>query len=443
MRSQVPPPGAAHQAGTAEDPDRLAILGQADASGVEQRAPVRPRLEREDPGALLEERPLLIEEEGKAGQVHLLLIRLHGGEVRVGREVQGEVGRRVDLHVRPDFDAVVRGARVSVSRRRQLRDPIAAAQRVGGHIDRASGRDPAQPHVLERRDLGIGRGGRDGRERPAIALARLVGVDHQAHDHRAVGPGLEAQARERDAHLSEPTLVGDAGLEIPEGVPGVSPGPAPLPRSAFPSLAVAADAHVHAGPQGKTHEADGVLVVVERVQEQTEAVVPAPAVPCQGVGAYFGRIVVEEPSSHVDGVVIIRDTHLDAPVAGAPERRFVHGEGERLDPPPGVFVADPVQEDGALQAGQLAHAAGSGRFHGRTQIAPTTRGDGVLGEGRPRRPAERDHGGGNEESGGSSNRHGGTRDNDKLLCARVAIRARMLQLPRPTTHPPRHASIWN
>jgi len=135
----VRPAGTAHGTGSAEDPDR-APLHEPDAAGMEQTAEPA-QTEVEDRGSLLEELSLLRKEEREPGQVDLLVVGLHLGEIRIGREVQREIRGGAVAHIEARLATVVAGHVERVRRLVELRLTLPPAQHVRRHVGRRPAMD--------------------------------------------------------------------------------------------------------------------------------------------------------------------------------------------------------------------------------------------------------------------------------------------------------------
>ena len=98
---------------------------------LKKRSTSLGRPELEGGGVLEEEGPLFGEEEREAGQVDLLVVRLHLGEVGVRGQVHGEVRGDAPLHVEPDVEAF--GFAVLGADRKRV--PARFAERERGDLD--------------------------------------------------------------------------------------------------------------------------------------------------------------------------------------------------------------------------------------------------------------------------------------------------------------------
>ena len=133
----------------------LKIIPGASDAAVEEAVCESAGIEIEGRRALLEELALLGEEEGEAGEVDLLIVRLHLGEVGVDREVQGQIGCRRVLEVDPGFPRRIVHRRPpcrSSDRRTELGRLAKPTEGVGCHVERLR-----LPHSSERDPLGLGR----------------------------------------------------------------------------------------------------------------------------------------------------------------------------------------------------------------------------------------------------------------------------------------------
>ncbi len=148
QKTHVPLTDAAHEAGAPIDADRPPV-GESQRPRVEETVvPAQPVLEVRRP--LLEEAPLLGKEEREPRQVHLLVVGLHLSEVRVDRDVQGEVGREADPGVHTALADIVGAPQVLCSGRAQGMRVARSGQRVRRDVGGGAARlDPLEhdlPH---------------------------------------------------------------------------------------------------------------------------------------------------------------------------------------------------------------------------------------------------------------------------------------------------------
>src|SRR5690606_21433554 len=105
-KAHVPAAHLSAQAPSGQDVDGQTGGGKAHPPGEEQVDVLRvAKLERRR--VLEEEGPLLREEKVKAGEVYLLLIRFHLGEVGVDGRVQGQVRPNAPLEIEADVGLLV------------------------------------------------------------------------------------------------------------------------------------------------------------------------------------------------------------------------------------------------------------------------------------------------------------------------------------------------
>ena len=111
---------------------RRDVRRQADAAGVEEPGPAAGD-EVEDAAPLLEEAALLGVEQREAVEVHLLVVRLHLGEVGVGGEVERQGARQRVADVQPHLLRPVGLAADAAAGRLHL--AAGAPQGVRGDVD--------------------------------------------------------------------------------------------------------------------------------------------------------------------------------------------------------------------------------------------------------------------------------------------------------------------
>ena len=108
-QSDVGWPRPAGESRAGEDRNLLSVLADADAP-AEEHFGLAGAADREEPGILQEERPLLREEEIEAVQIHLLLVHFDLGEVGVDGRVQRQARRHAVLGVEADVPEELRVA---------------------------------------------------------------------------------------------------------------------------------------------------------------------------------------------------------------------------------------------------------------------------------------------------------------------------------------------
>ena len=93
--------GTSNEASATKDPYRLASF-QSNPSTVEQPTNA-PRIEVEHARSFLKKLALLGEKQGKSRQIDLLIVGLHLRKVRVHRQVERKIRRRIVLQIDPGF----------------------------------------------------------------------------------------------------------------------------------------------------------------------------------------------------------------------------------------------------------------------------------------------------------------------------------------------------
>ena len=198
------------------------------------------------------------EEEAEAGQVHLLLVHLDLREVRVVREVGGQVLGQPELDVETDVARAV------------VHDRVGQGVDVGGEAPDGVGLDLQDPvaarhlHARQRRSRrdaehpGTARDGHAGQVGPLV-LAPDGPRELQPPELRLAR--LEAERLEGDARLDRPPPVEAARPRVPDGVPVVV------------RVALVGDLVVEEAAERVDHEGGTVPAVVERVERQAEGVV--------------------------------------------------------------------------------------------------------------------------------------------------------------------------
>ena len=162
----------------------------------------------EDGAPLLEEAPLLGEEEREARQVDLLIVRLHLGEVGVRGQVEIEVRGECVFDIQACFPGAVGPSIVGRPCDVDLVRVSPSGQRVGSHVERVRGFDSLEHHLSHLRRLpeaALAPARRDGWVDHPLVLPRDVSQHRNTH-HDAAGIVLEEEAREGDADLCIPPL---------------------------------------------------------------------------------------------------------------------------------------------------------------------------------------------------------------------------------------------
>ena len=382
QQAQVVVPGLAREAGAAEDGDRHAARADADPPAEEEVHRTAPA-HGEVPGVLQEEGALLREEQVESGEVDLLVVHLHLGEVGVVGQIEVQAGGDADLGVQAEVVLLLRfrldrvvptpgaegeGDEFQVARRGQLQ----AVEFPGGG------------EAVEVVDAG--------HRRPVVlfALAPDVALEVDPPGLRAVAV---AQRPQRDRELGGPAVVADRGSDGPGSVPvqvepapgaGARPHLRPPAASASAAPGVADLAVVLEARRGGAED-EPVLQVVVGVEDDLEGVrVAEPRVPAGVGGDDAVGVAVVEGGADVERVVVEEDADL-----GALRRRLplegvrLDEPGQRLRPLPDLVVQAPVYER---------------RFHGRRGPPDAGAGLALL------RPCRRGGEGGGEQEGGGEGR---------------------------------------
>ena len=282
---------------------KVVPLLDADAAAVEQQGgrrasqalPFDPFTELENPCPFEEEVPFLGEEQAEAGEVDLLLVRLHLGEVGLPGQVEGQRGGKSVLEVEAGVEGVFTG---------QVRGeiPPRAAQQVGDDRHRRPAAKPAQ--ALEHRQargavaapeaVGLGRR----HEEDLLVPAAYGAADVDAPD-RLVAVGV-AQLVEGNGDLGAPAEAVDAGAAAPDAVPGLVAG-----------AALVGEQLVLARPEGIGAEVEAPAAVVVGVEDDLDVVVLLEVgVPPHLVGHEAAGFAVEAAKGEVQVVVVEEDPDL-------------------------------------------------------------------------------------------------------------------------------------
>ena len=221
------------------------------------------RAELEDARVLEEEVPLLGEEEGEPRQVHLQIVDLDLGEVRVVGEIEYHRLARSPLDVESAVEIVRRR-----TGRRLFRG---GTDQVGLDVQTARAPKPGEPRQAAGQGNAVGRvvghAGRGDRQggtgqiRPvhlfALAANEPLDVEPPAIERR-----IEAQGREGNGHLGRPAVRRSSSPDRPDAVPlGVH------------VASLVGDQRIVTGTVRVGSEGEGVPAVEERVEDQNEGVV--------------------------------------------------------------------------------------------------------------------------------------------------------------------------
>ena len=327
---------------------------QADPATEEKVMP-RLRADVELPGVLQKEITFFGEEQAEACEVHLLLIRLHLGKIRVDRDIEVQARRHSVLHVQPD---------VSDRRRRH-----------GGFLTRGAGtgqneRFDSEVHALAQR-AHAGERAREAHPRQLVSFGNRRPIDPLVLPgnipHEVDAPGLRLHLPKTDrghgnGDLGRPPVARSPGGHHPDAVPvsvdvGVDTAP--------PALALLEDLLLELGSQGIRHEHVAGTRVVEGIDDDLEVVFLQDAV---RVASHLGG----DERARVVG------THTDEERAGFVDqpnfRSFSSGSafgglllGERVDDGrglPHLFVQDAIEVRDFVDAagfGLIDLAIGGGR----------------------------------------------------------------------------------
>ena len=361
--AHVEAPRLARKPAAVVDRDQFAPRPDADAAAEEQvdagrSAAAGSRPDGEQAGVLQEEGPLLGEEQVEPVEVHLLLVDLDLGEVRVVGQVERETRRHAVLEVDTEVGVglvLAAGAGRLAARSDRVGDQLQVALRW--RLDA-----PERPRVGQPVQVVVPvEFGPEGN----FPVARDVALEVQA-------PGLHlfrriAEGAEGNRELRAPAELADLGGDGPGAVPvQVEAGG----QGAAPEAAVAAHAAEHAGAafhdlavvldaRRVRAEHETVAAVLERVEDDLEAVrlVQGRVAAAVRDDDPFGFPVVAD-DRHEEGVLGVREADL------GPFRARLAGEG------PGLRRAgsghdglpDRIVENPAVKLGRLSDRQGGSRW---------------------------------------------------------------------------------
>ena len=384
QEAQVVVAGLPRKPGAAEDGHRCAPGPDPDPA-AEEEVHRTPLSHGEVAGVLEEEGPLLGEEEVEPGEVDLLVVHLHLGEVGVVGEVHVEARGDADLGVHAEI-----GVRLHLD----FGGVVAA-----GRSERV-GRDLEVPGAAEFQPVQFARRGEpvevvDPRHRrPVVLLALAADVAVEVEP-----PGLRARSvaerPQRDRELGGPALVRHLGGHPPARVPvhvesAAGPGASAHLRSSASAPATAAGVAqlaVVLEPRRGGPKDEAVLEVVVGVEDDPEGVRVLQIGVAPGVGGDDARrIAVVEHRADIDRLVVEEDPDFSALGGGLALEGFgLHEVGQRLGGRPDVFV-EPAVDGRRLERGKGAADAGAGRrfvFGTHAEPGPERQGaEREQGEGR-------------------------------------------------------------
>ena len=300
--TEVPGTGSTDDPDTADDAHQPTVV-DADPAAVEDAVSVG-EVEFESAGAFLEERPFLRVEQGESGEVEPHVIGLDLGEIRVDRDIERDVRGDQILQVEPDLLLLAvqsggfgtPGLNPSLTGQGVWRnvEPLAGGSDVA-KLDRLRLRRFEQPRETPgRRDLGID---------VPLLVAGDRPADNQTHDDSPGGIRLKAERAERDAHLSEPSIIGAHRRHVPERVPVNVPSARPL--------VVVFHRGVPAQPGRGGEKRKRVLFVVESVDHDSEPVAAGVTrVPFHRVALDPAGLAVEKASGDIQVLVVVSDEKL-------------------------------------------------------------------------------------------------------------------------------------
>lgn len=231
-----------------------------------------------------EERTPLLQQEGEAGEVDLLLVRFDLREVRIHRHVQSRIRGHTVLHVQPRVRPAEPGG--DMGKQLQVQPRVYSSQ-----ADQVTRLRDSQHRAVLPVD-----------PRPVAALP--PGDGHTLHveppHHLAAGEG---QGREGDRQLGRPAAVQDGGLRPPDPVPALVVG-------RVSSGAVVRRLEVVLYAKGVDVEPVGVAVVVVRVEHEAHQVSwREAAVPWDDAGVDVLRIRIGHVQADVELVLRVEDPH--------------------------------------------------------------------------------------------------------------------------------------
>ena len=287
----------------ASDPDLAAeeehrsAAGRAEAARGSGRWRARPGAEAEDPLSFQKELALFGKEEAEAGEVDLLGVRLHLGEIGVPGEVGGEPAGDPDLGVHPVVASVLAfqpaGARAH---------PGAVADDVGLDLDGPGTRRRFEAHEGARRaDLGHRPRPHGGGKLGQIGILVLPAHDAAEVDPPDLGTAARvAQGLEGDRHLHGPAVFEPGRPRVPDR------GPVAV------HVPLIHDEAVEEAADRVQVEEEGVPPVVEGVQDEAEVLV---VVDAEVIAPHFGgehpvRLGVPAAAGDVEGVIVVEDPDL-------------------------------------------------------------------------------------------------------------------------------------
>ena len=325
----------AGEAAAAEDGDRLAVVGEADAAGEDDvRVAAFPELEVAL--AFQEDLAFLGKAEGEAAEVDLEVVHLFLREVGVPGEVGGEAGSDPPLQVEAAVGAPGFPLPLGAARQR--------AQAVRTDL-----------HIASRTDaLETGESPEFGRAVPSgvvpdegpvhlFGLHRDVPFEAHAEDRRFAGRRrTEAERLQRNADFGGPTAGQVLAAGLPDRVPVQVAG-----ARALPVLA-----HVEEDAVRVRREEDGASPVVVGVEHDRHRVVAGDVLVAEHRSrAMFPGVVQGAVEAEVEVLVVVED----------PDDRGLGG-GEAL---PGLAFVEVAHRLGALPGGLVEPAVHRDRLPGR------------------------------------------------------------------------------
>ena len=312
----------------------LVVPGDADAAREEQEEGRRlvqaAPAEVEDAGVLQEEVALLGEEEVEAREVHLLVVGLHLGEVRMDGAVQHEPRPHFPLRVEADVGLPCRSrassAPVNAGCLRQADEAVRLHLQVEAGARQAAEADEASRLADALEAAAVARPGRPQRllvlaahhppdvEAPAVR-PRLRGITQRAEGDRdlrgpALGHALRAHRPDRaPVRVEGAGLVGDEGVELRAvRVGGEDHGIAPVAEGV---------------------EQDGHAVVARELVAVLEAGRLQQLVALPDAGHHAVRLRVAGQHADVEVALVVEDAHLGLLGGRLRPRRARAGGGRR------------------------------------------------------------------------------------------------------------------
>ena len=312
-------------------------------------------------GILQEEGSLLGEEQIEAGEIDLLFVHFHLGEIGVQGRVQRQSRRQRVFHVHAGIqDPVLErfGSPVIVEEPAlDVRNDLAAGSKIQIQAGQVSG----QGDAMELEFPGHGS--------PERLFVLPSEISFEVDPPGAVGSGFVAQAPEGNRELRFPTAGSDPGLDRPDRIPIQVEGRRLSPLSSAeaaaahgsgsgrsPSglaLAAADDLGVEFDTSRRRRENISVLVIVVRVQEHLERIGLGQDPVAPGLrGDDVLRTGIEADDADEEGVAVESDPHLN-PFGGRGFRfgELLHETGRRRHGHPGGFHH-------AVQDRRFRHAVG-------------------------------------------------------------------------------------